>query len=219
MPPRSPTNPDHALWVEGPTDEYFLYQFCNRRGLDNRKRFTVKIGSNDADGGWTQLRDALPVAVRARYQTVAAIFDADAFPGDRWRAVTGPLRHHYPTIPEVAPTGGFAVGGAPGYPRLGLWMMPDNSAGGMLEDFCRSLVPEADGLLLHAEDVLDELPETRFTRAHRAKALLHSWLSWQSDPGLSLGHAMMSGLFDHQRASATSLAAWIETVFPGVSSG
>lgn len=68
--------------------------------------------------------------------------------------------------------------------------MPDNHGPGMLEDPLLSLIPSDDPLLAHTRAAVDTLPEQRFPEACRAKAHLHTYLAWQSDPGCPPGIAI-----------------------------
>ena len=73
-------------------------------------------------------------------------------------------------------------------PYVGIWLMPDNQTSGMLEDFLLRLTGDGDPLLSRAEQVVNSIPETEklFGNTKRSKAVIHTWLAWQSDPGTSL---------------------------------
>lgn len=79
-------------------------------------------------------------------------------------------------------------------PVIGIWIMPDNRRNGYLEHFIAELVPEGDMLWAHAQTVVGQLPDRRFSVAKEQKALLHTWLAWQETPGLPFGTALSSGI-------------------------
>ena len=69
--------------------------------------------------------------------------------------------------------------------RVGVWLMPDNRRIGALEDFLKDLIDDSDPLLRHAEKSTAEAKArgARFPEKYSKKALVHSWLAWQEEPG------------------------------------
>jgi hypothetical protein len=65
-------------------------------------------------------------------------------------------------------------------PRVGIWIMPDHTLPGMLEDCLSLLVPAGDLLFERARRCLDEIPaeERCFIEAQFTKARVHTWLAW-----------------------------------------
>jgi hypothetical protein len=103
----------------------------------------------------------------------------------------------------------------PDRPRFGLWIMPDNAAPGMLEDFAASLVPAGDFLWTHADAVLSGIPaeHRRFREVERSKAHIHTWLAWQEGPGSPMGQAITKGDLDATAHPARRFAAWLRRLF------
>ncbi len=91
--------------------------------------------------------------------------------------------------------------------------MPDNQLDGTLEDFLKLLVPEGDVLLPYAGQVLDNLPDTRFTSPHRPKALMHTWLAWQNEPGKPYGQAINAKYLNTDLPMAKTFANWLRRTF------
>src|SRR5437588_12534340 len=83
-------------------------------------------------------------------------------------------------------------------PIVGIWIMPDNQLSGMLEHFIGFLVPANDALWTIAENVVEEVlrNDCRFPVQHKVKALIHTWLSWQEEPGKPLGQAITKRYLD-----------------------
>lgn len=202
---------DRVLLVEGRDDREVIYQFCNHHGIDNRSLFKV-----DAKDGIESLLEDLRVRPRTGVEVLGAIVDADADPAVRWRQlgeVLSPLGYSLP----VEPTRGGTVFAAPGptRPRLGLWLMPDNRVAGMLEDFLLGLTAEDDALVERATTSVDGIPtaERRFIDAHRSKAIVHTWLAWQEEPGTSLGLAITRRYLDPSRPPAPAFRSWLLDLF------
>lgn len=97
--------------------------------------------------------------------------------------------------------------------RCGVWVMPDNAQGGMLEDFLLALIPEADVLLAHARQTISTLPEQRFVPAHRTEAEVHTWLAWQAEPGTPPGLALTRRYLDADHALAQRFHDWLVALF------
>jgi hypothetical protein len=86
----------------------------------------------------------------------------------------------------------------PDLPTIGIWLMPDNSTPGALEQFARLLVPGSDKLWPEAETVVQHIKsiEQRFRMTYEMKATLHTWLAWQKEPGKPIGQAMIKHFLD-----------------------
>ncbi|TAN53782.1 MAG: hypothetical protein EPN21_00560 [Methylococcaceae bacterium] len=63
--------------------------------------------------------------------------------------------------------------------------------------------------------VLEDLPanEQRFPAQDRSKALLHTWLAWQKEPGKPPGQAIWARYFNADAPDALILMQWIRTLF------
>lgn len=69
----------------------------------------------------------------------------------------------------------------------------------MLEDFIKFLIPDKDSLLPIAESTIKSLEEgglQRFNTTHQSKALMHTWLAWQKDPGTPMGLSITKKYLD-----------------------
>jgi hypothetical protein len=91
--------------------------------------------------------------------------------------------------------------------------MPDNSSKGILEDFLRFLVPKGDVLLPYAEETVQGLPEKRFSENDRPKALIHTWLAWQGDPGRPFGQAITARFLQPDVKEAAVFVEWLKSLF------
>jgi hypothetical protein len=196
-----------VLLVEGADDKGVCVTFLKRAG--------VAVAVLDKDG-YENLRKALPVELQVSECThLGVVVDADADLGARWESLkTAAAKAGY-TLPAKPATDGLVMEGPPGRPRLGVWVMPNNSTDGMLEHFVHFLVPEADALMAHAHAAIDAIPETDrlFAAAHRSKAAIHTWLAWQEEPGRPMGQAITKRYLDGDCAQAAPFLAWIRRLF------
>ena len=94
--------------------------------------------------------------------------------------------------------------------------MPNNQISGMLEDFIRFLVPDKDPLLAMADSILNSIEQqqlNRYNPIHKSKALIHTWLAWQEDPGTPMGLAITKKYLDSDVAIAQAFLDWIIALF------
>ncbi|HYG36132.1 MAG TPA: DUF3226 domain-containing protein, partial [Clostridia bacterium] len=100
-------------------------------------------------------------------------------------------------------------------PRVGLWLMPNNQTNGILEDFLRFLVPTPNPLLEHAQQSIDTIPNGHrsFTTNDEPKALIHTWLAWQQEPGRPFGTAITARYLDAGVPQATDFVNWLRQLF------
>ncbi len=90
-----------------------------------------------------------------------------------------------------------------GKPRVGIWLMPDNDVDGMLEDFCRQLVD--DQALKFASNCVQQAKDkqiTSFIDNHHSKAVVHTFLAWQNEPGMPIGQAITAKALDGNKPLA-----------------
>jgi hypothetical protein len=203
------------LLVEGPDDQDVVYHFCGRRGIKHQAHFDVVSCK-----GYESMRRRVGTELKADHEAIGILVDADAAPENRWRSLRDVLQRHYsqrePTqlVPEPLDSGGLIVESKAWWQkRCGVWIMPDNARGGMLEDFLLALIPSTDTLRAYAQQAIAELPEQRFIASHRAKAEVHTWLAWQEQPGTPLGLAFARRYLDGDHTLAQRFHDWLVALF------
>ena len=139
------------------------------------------------EGGFETLLARLPVHLKpgTDLERFGVVVDADADLQSRWQGIKRILeRTGYDGIPDEPDRDGTILLHEDS-PRVGIWIMPSNLLPGMLEDYLCYLVPEGDTLIDRARRCVDEIPveERCFIESHLTKALIHTWLAWQDDPG------------------------------------
>ncbi len=102
-------------------------------------------------------------------------------------------------------------------PRIGVWLMPNNSDRGMLETFLQRLIPESRSCLLnHARQSTDAAKkdyEAPFKDVHRDKAVIHTFLAWMDEPGKPFGISFQNHNFDAKADLANKFVEWVVKLF------
>ncbi|KXK51249.1 MAG: hypothetical protein IPM61_08405 [Chlorobi bacterium] len=167
-------------------------------------------------GGWEKLRDTLDVELDASdLQRLGILVDANGHPDRRYQSLQEFFQKHgygdFPSKHDALP----AIVDHAGKPRIGIWLMPNNTDSGTLEDFLRMLIPEPNTLWSRAETCVGSIPaeERLFSESDRKKAVTHTYLAWQKQPGNPFGIAVSSGAFNPQAAAAQKLRDWFTQLF------
>lgn len=201
-----------VLMVEGKDDQHVVMHVCGVRGLG-------RINVIQPYEGIAPLTEA--IGIRVKESDIAALgilVDADMDLAARWQSIRQRLLSAgYDAVPDT-PAGDGTVIAAPAgsiLPRVGIWLMPDNTVPGILEDFLAFLVPEGDPLFAHVEQSLATIPKAsvRFTDVSEPKAKIHTWLAWQAEPGKPLGQAVSARYLDANLPGGDHFAGWLQRTF------
>jgi hypothetical protein len=200
------------LLVEGSDDEHVLKNLCGQRGVQNLDEIT-QLGSVE------RLLENVPVRLKeSDVEALGVVIDADTDIAARWQSLRDRLsKAGYQGVPASPNSAGTILSPPPRslLPRVGVWIMPDNQTRGILEDFLRFLVPPGSPLFSHVESSVATIPETerRFSQLAQPKAIIHTWLAWQADPGKPLGTAITAKFLDPNVAQVDVLVAWLKSLF------
>ncbi|MCK4660560.1 MAG: hypothetical protein KAV82_13650 [Phycisphaerae bacterium] len=203
------------LHVEGRDDECSIEHLLMRHGI-NSKLWPTLFPSIELQYGVEKLLDGLEVSVRVSTDCVNGfVLDADEQLQERWKAVSNRLRKVGIDAPGQAPPEGFIGESSKFGSRVGVWLMPDNQTDGKLEDFLRTLIDERDPLIGCAEQATDTAKThgARFPDVDRIKAILHTWLAWQKEPGRPYGTAIRARFFRHDSDAANAFVVWFKTLY------
>ena len=162
------------------------------------------------------------LSVELKGSDVAAlgiIVDADLDVKARWESLENRLKQlKYEDVPDLPKVGGTICTGKD-LPKIGVWLMPDNALPGMLEDFVKLLVPdEQKSLLEKAVKAVESIPEEErlFITENSdktAKAQIHTYLAWQSRPGVPYGIAIREKFLKAESEHTENLMNWIKELF------
>lgn len=198
-----------VLLVEGSDDKHVMLALLQAHRVP--EEFKIKDM-----GGVDPLLESLAVRLKARSEErLGVLLDADEDLEARWLSIRNLVHRHFPAaLPERPGAEGTVVDLDEAF-RFGAWIMPDNTLPGILEDFVRFLVPDGDALMAHTSDFVDGLPAglCRFPATRRPKALIHSWLALQEQPGRPIGLAVTCKYLDAKAQVVQPLLDWIRALF------
>lgn len=202
------------LMVEGTDDQHVVMHICGHYNIP--PLLTIEHYGNVDE----VINAILPRLRQAREvgDVVGILADADESAQNRWQAIRQRiLAAGYADVPEQLPAGGVIIEPPADtiLPRAGVWIMPDNRAPGILEDFLRFMAPTASALFQYAEASVDGIPpaERRFRDVDRPKALMHTWLAWQETPGRPFGTAITAQFLDPAVPETAAFARWLRSLF------
>jgi hypothetical protein len=156
----------------------------------------------------------VPVSAKS-YQRLGIVIDANADLASRWSALRNKMESTGLSVPaSPAPEGTILQGIFPDW-KIGVWLMPDNRAHGELEHFLQTLIPPEDACWPHAQEATKRAKEigAPFPDNKAMKAGIHTWLSWQENPGLPFGTAITAAYLSHDSPEASSFVAWFKKLF------
>lgn len=148
-------------------------------------------------------------------KTIGVIVDADTDIRSRWQQIVNLFRSLSVFLPEEIPATGLIYNN-PGQIKIGVWVMPDNRLDGILEDFIAFLVPEEDRLLPVVKSNLDSVEHEglhKYKAASRSKAVIHSWLACQEEPGTPLGLAITKKYLALESDSCHLFMNWLKNLY------
>ncbi|MCB0575657.1 MAG: hypothetical protein KDC61_13950 [Saprospiraceae bacterium] len=209
------------LIVEG-NDGWALTQLCESNALPWPEGFTKKtIGKFVVPaGGYDKISGLVSAALlEAGLTNIGIVVDADdAGPEARWQAMRIVLEPFFSNnmLDALAPAPEGIVLKEPGRPVVGIWIMPDNAGNGYLEHFLAHLVDSEEQLWQHTDQTVKDLAGRDFCRfkpVRQQKAMLHTWLAWQEEPGRPFGTAMQAGYLNAKVAAVQPFLNWMQQTF------
>lgn len=209
------------LIVEG-SDGWALTQLCKSNALPLPEGYTEKtIGKFVLPaGGYGNIPRVVSATVQeAGITNIGIVVDADdSSPASRWTSLRHLLEGSFSKaiLDAALPGPGGIVLQETGRPTVGIWIMPDNQNKGYLEHFLGRLVDASDDLWQHANNTVTDLVGRdfcRFPSVREQKALLHTWLAWQEEPGRPFGTALEMGYLDATSNAVQPFLNWMQKTF------
>lgn len=199
------------LLVEGIDDEHVIKHICGERNVGT-------LDEIKPQGSVGQLLENFPVRLKeSEIEALGVVLDADTDLAGRWDALKNRLRQAgYAGVSDQPAVDGTILSPPQGtlLPRFGVWLMPDNQNRGILEDFLRFLVPADSQLFEHVKTSVGAIPGERlFSQLAEPKAIIHTWLAWQKEPGKPMGTAITAKFLDPHVAQVDVLVAWLKRLY------
>lgn len=205
--PNSSLPKSRVLLVEGQDDEHVV------RHLLMRRQFTLDFDIENRKGV-DPLLDSIGAELRAPgRQALGILVDADTDLPSRWDAVRTRLSAESIELPGRPAAGGTTVTAA-GKPRVGVWLMPDNTSSGELEDFVVQMVPAGDPVWPMAQRYIDAIPEhhRKFSQQKTQRARLYAWLAAREDPR-RMGSAIGAHDLEVDGVLCRTFITWLQVLF------
>jgi hypothetical protein len=196
------------LLVEGNDDQHVVWALCEKFNIE--KTFDV-IDCEGVDN----LLNQLPVRFKqSGIAVIGIIIDADSDISARWQSLSPLLSSLGYTVPPVLPDKGLII--RHNEITIGVWIMPNNLLAGMIEDFIKFLIPEDDQLLGIANGTLNIIESedlNKYRIPHKSKALIHTWLAWQEDPGTPMGSSITKRYLTTDTEICNTFIEWLTALF------
>ena len=169
-------NEPRILLVEGPNDKHVVWQICNRHPA------LPDFYIHDRNGVNAVLDSIGSELIVPGRQALGILVDSDDSLQSRWDAITYQLRDEGITPPSSPSLDGTIIDD--GNPRVGVWLMPDNSAIGELEEFIAEMIPSDDPVWPLAQCYINGIlgDARKFADGKSLRAKIYAWLAARADP-------------------------------------
>lgn len=200
-----------VVLTEGKNDCHVILALCLAHNVPKSFGF-YDCGSDDLV--LKRLSALLALTGSEKLQTICVVLDADnPNLGAKWDSIKDRLAKEGYSVPERPNSDGTFLD-ADDKPKIGVWLMPDNNIDGMLEDFCHQLAGEdAIGFAKSCVKTAKEKSFTSFIDNHESKAIIHTYLAWQNEPGMPLGQAITAKSLDAGKPLAQKFAQFLNSLF------
>jgi hypothetical protein len=201
---------NRVLLVEGKNDCHVVLALCNSH--DVPKTF----GIHECEGADGVLKRLNALILRpGPPEIIGVVLDADNDGVNaRWQKIQTKIREHGYLFPTNVRPEGTILEDNPGKPRIGIWLMPNNEDPGILEDFLLAMAGR-EGTIAASECVAMAKDKglTSFRENHSSKAVIHTYLAWQDEPGKPLGQAVTSHALEPNTHIAVVFVGWLNRLF------
>jgi hypothetical protein len=217
------------LLVEGEADKSFFTEVCSR--LFSELHIQIEIAltrdiggkSNTKQGIYNHLNMLLRQQADGDIKRLAVVIDADhesVNPPDGFNNTVSKIiaivePYGFTLKQNQTPLSGLIFENDNGLSDFGLWVMPNNTDEGMLEDFIKACIKtDEHSLFDHAIQSVQAVPEPKkFASHHYAKAEIATWLAWQKPPGHGLYYVVSDKLLDNDHDLFQELECWLKQIF------
>jgi hypothetical protein len=198
------------LLVEGVNDCHAIMALCEKFKVPET------FGIYECGGGTEVLKrlNALLLAP-SKPNIIGVVLDTDNPDlATRWNSIKDKLKHYHINFPADPTIDGTIIEADEDLPRLGFWLMPNNQAPGMLEDFCLAMInSQYIKVIDKCLSVAKAGKISNFREVHRSKAKLRVYLALQDEPGLPLGQAITARILLSNNTLAVNFISWLNSLF------
>lgn len=212
------------LLVEGQDDKHVISNICRKNPASfsvYRSYYTIEVtlilhGTRfliSERGSFTEVRDAIETEIRGPgREAVGILVDADSDLKKRWDEVREAFPD-YIRVPSSPQPNGIIIETA-GWPRTGIWVMPNNADVGELEDFVLQMMPANDSIWPLSQSYIDNISmaERKFSPDKTDKAKLYAWLSTRREPS-RMGAAINANGLETTGPLCQSFVSWLTRLF------
>ena len=201
-------NNDRVLLVEGQDDEHVVRHLCLRSQPMPPFHIENKLNVDT-------LLDSIKQEVRVPgRKAVGILVDANDDLNARWSAVANRLREGNIDVPRTPEPTGTLIEGTSRIPRVGIWLMPDNTSPGELENFVSEMIPNDDPVWPRSQSYIDAIPEDdrKFIEKKVPRAKVHAWLATREEPR-KMGVAIRAQDLRVDEPLSTTFANWLRQLF------
>lgn len=191
------------LLVEGKDEVSFFEAVIEKLNLSEAKIQIIPVAGK---GNFpNHLEALLNTPGFSDVNTIAIIRDADRCAEDAFKSILGLLKKHKLPLPDFANTFSDLR-----TPRIGVFIMPDNNSGGMLEDLCLRTV--ATNPIMECVNAFIECASASSTETpkNKAKAMAQAFLSVMPETVQSVGLGAKKGYWDFDHDCMANIIDFIQ---------
>lgn len=209
------TNPTRkVLVVEGQTDQHFVLHLCKLAEPELGEKFSY----HDSKGFQGLLATIRGFVNQQDLSALGFMVDSDDDPLRQWQDIVSRITAANSEIqtPSAPDANGTIIPADPdiGSPRIGIWLMPDNSSAGEIENFVTQMIPENDRVWPLSQAYINGIPvqDRKFEDGKITKSQVHAWLATRKYPGL-MGLAVREGDLAIHGPLTQRFVAWLARLF------
>ena len=203
LPPSQPL--DQILLVEGSDEEHLIRQLLCRLQLIPSFSISDKKG---IDPLLQSISGEVKVADR---HAIGILADANDNVTARWNAITDRLKKEGIQAPASPVPDGTIIASEP---RVGIWLMPNNTSVGELEDFVAQMIPNNDPVWPSSRRYIDGIPnaDRKFAQGKILRAQIHAWLAARNEPR-KIGSAIRTHDLEINGPLCRKFVDWLNRLF------
>lgn len=212
------------LLVEGQDDKHVISNICRKAPASfsvDQSDYIISVnliqqGTSfliSERGNFFQVREAIEDEILGSgREAVGILVDADSDLKKRWDEVREAFPD-YIRVPSSPQPDGIIIETA-GWPRTGIWVMPNNADVGELEDFVLQMMPANDSIWPLSQSYIDNISmaERKFSPDKTDKAKLYAWLATRREPS-RMGAAINANDLETTGPLCQSFVSWLTRLF------